>query len=365
MKIVRTEIYRYNIKMEPFVIATGTMYHASNVLIKMFTDEGITGIGECSPFPFIVGETQDTCMVMAKYFGEQLKGKDPLDIQARWNEIEALTARNATAKSAFDMALYDIGAKHAKQPLYKFLNGEKREVETDITIGIGTPDEMKNAALKYVSQGATMLKIKLGKKAKEDVERIRAIRTAIGTNIKLRVDANQGWSFEDALFALNELAQYDIQFCEQPMRTWLDDFLPELNAQSKVPIMADESCYHAQDARRLIKTNSCKYINIKFAKSGGFTESKKIHDIANAANMPCMIGSMLESRLALTANLHFAYASPNVQFFDLDTSIMGQLQDPVIGGVQYKGFHLHIDDAIGIGADVDEVFLNNCEKIIV
>lgn len=323
MKIVRTEIYRYNIKMEPFVIATGTMYHASNVLIKVFTDEGIVGIGECSPFPFIVGETQDTCMVMLKYFAEHVKGKDPLDIEARWNEIEALTARNATAKSAFDMALYDIAAKAANLPLYQYLKGEKRNVETDITIGIGTPEEMSAASLKYVEQGASMLKIKLGKKVKDDIERIKVIRQAVGKNIKIRVDANQGWNFEDAGFALNELAQYEIQFCEQPMRTWFDDLLPELNAEVKIPIMADESCYHAQDARRLIKTNSCKYINIKFAKSGGFTESKKIHDTAAAADMPCMIGSMLESRLALTANLHFAYASPNVQFFDLDTCIMG------------------------------------------
>jgi L-alanine-DL-glutamate epimerase-like enolase superfamily enzyme len=221
-------------------------------------------------------------------------------------------------------------AKHANKPLYQFLGGSIRKVETDITIGIGIAEEMAEQALKYKAQGATMLKIKLGKKVKEDIQRIAAIRKAVGNEMEIRIDANQGWEFDDALFALQSLDEYKINFCEQPMRSWYDDLLPELVKQSPIPIMADESCYHHQDARRLIKTNSCSYINIKFAKSGGISEAKKIHDVAAAAQMPCMIGSMLESRLALTANLHFAYAAPNVRFFDLDTCIMGQLEDPVI-----------------------------------
>jgi L-alanine-DL-glutamate epimerase-like enolase superfamily enzyme len=125
--------------------------------------------------------------------------------------------------------------------------------------------------------------------------------------------------------------------------------------------MADESCYNHHDARRLIKTKSCHSLNIKFAKSGGITEARKIHDTALEGGMPCMIGSMLESRLALTANLHFAYASPNVLFFDLDTCLLGQLEDPVTGGLTYSGFFLDIPDGIGIGADVDENFLSACD----
>jgi L-alanine-DL-glutamate epimerase-like enolase superfamily enzyme len=154
----------------------------------------------------------------------------------------------------------------------------------------------------------------------------------------------------------------NIEFCEQPMRTWHDDHLPELCEKSPIAIMADESCYHHHDAERLIKTKSCHSINIKFAKSGGIAEAKKIHDLAEEAGIPGMIGSMLESRLALTANLHFAYASPNILFFDLDTCLMGQLEDPVIGGVTYSGFFLDVADNIGIGADVDESFLKNCDR---
>jgi len=362
MKITHTDIFRYSIKMEPFAIATGTMHYAQNIFIRIHTSAGIYGVGECSAFPFITGETQETCLAMAKDFAQLLKGKDALDIQGRLKELDDFTARNPTAKSAFDMALHDIAAKASDQPLYQFLGGTKRSIETDITIGIGTPYEMAEQALEYQQDGAHILKIKLGKKVAEDLERIEEIRRAVKPEMELRIDANQGWSFIDAVYALQSMKDMKIEFCEQPMRTWYDDHLPELCEKSPIAIMADESCYHHYDAERLIKTKSCHSINIKFAKSGGIMEAKKIHDLAEEAGIPCMIGSMLESRLALTANLHFAYANPNILFFDLDTCIMGQLEDPVVGGVIYNGFFLDVNDDIGIGADVEESFLKNCDQ---
>lgn len=362
MHITHTDIFRFSIRMEPFVIATGTMHFAQNVLVRIHTSTGIVGLGECSAFPMIVGETQETCIAMAKDFAQILKHKNPLDITACLQDLDAYAAHNATIKSAFDMALYDIASKAVNQPLYQFLGGEKRTIETDMTIGIGTPEEMAASAAKFQQQGATILKIKLGKKVTDDLARIKEIRLAVNPTMKLRIDANQGWHFEEALRALQSLEEYNIEFCEQPMRTWYDDLLPELCAKSPIKIMADESCYNHHDARKLINSASCDSINIKFAKSGGIAEAKRIHDVAQKANIPCMIGSMLESRLALTANLHFAYASPNIQYFDLDTCLLGQLEDPIIGGVTYKGFFLDIPDAPGIGADVEEDFLDKCES---
>ncbi|MBS1504577.1 MAG: dipeptide epimerase, partial [Bacteroidetes bacterium] len=131
MKITHTDIYRFSIPMEPFTIATGTMDHAQNVFIRVHTDAGFYGVGECSAFPMIVGETQDTCLVIAKEFARLWKGRDALDIPARLQQLHDFTARNSTIKSAFDMALYDIAAKHAGQPLYQFLGGSRREVESD------------------------------------------------------------------------------------------------------------------------------------------------------------------------------------------------------------------------------------------
>jgi L-alanine-DL-glutamate epimerase-like enolase superfamily enzyme len=362
MKITHIELYRFSIPMEPFVIATGTMHFAQNVLVKIYTDAGIYGIGECSAFPMIVGETQETCLAMGKDFAQIWIGKNPLEIPERMQDLLAYADHNATIKSAFDMALFDIAAKHAKLPLYQFLGGHQRLIETDMTIGIDTPEGMAQTAIKHQQNGCRIIKIKLGKKVQEDIERVKQIRAAVGKEMILRLDANQGWSFDDALFALGELESQDIEFCEQPMRTWYDDRLPELAINSKIKIMADESCYHHHDARRLINSKACEYLNIKFAKSGGILEAQKIHEEALQHGVKCMIGSMLESRIALSANLHFALASPNVVFFDLDTCLLGHLVDPVIGGLSYDGYFLSVPESYGIGADVDPTFLTQCEK---
>lgn len=351
--------------MEPFTIATGTMGHAQNVFIRVHTDAGFYGVGECSAFPMIVGETQDTCLVMAREFARLWKGKDALNIPARLQQLHDFTAGNSTIKSAFDIALYDIAAKSAGLPLYRFLGGSKRRVETDITIGISEPSVMARKAAELKQTGASVLKVKLGKDAKSDVERIRQIRQSAGQRMVIRVDANQGWSFDDAVFALQAIGRYDIEFCEQPMRTWYDDRLPELKKRSPVKIMADESVYNHHDARKQINSNSCDYINIKFSKSGGICEARKIHDLAEEKGISCMMGGMLESRIALSANLHFVYASPGIRFYDMDTCMLGHLVDPCAAGATYDGYVLDIDDTPGIGADADDNFLADCQRFTV
>ena len=347
--------------MVPFTIATGTMTHAQNVFIRIHTNAGFYGVGECSAFPVIVGETQDTCLVMAKDFARLWKGKNALDMLARLQQLHDFTAGNSTIKSAFDIALYDIAAKNAGLPLYQFLGGVKRKIESDITIGIAKPAEMAQKANEFKQSGATILKVKLGKDAKTDVDRIKQIREAVGKGIKIRVDANQGWDFDDAVYALQNISKYNIEFCEQPMRTWYDDRLHELKKLSPVKIMADESVFNQHDARKQIESDSCDYINIKFSKSGGINEAKKIHDLAAEKDIPCMMGGMLESRIALSAKLHFVYASQNIKFYDMDTCMLGHLADPCVGGVKYDGYFLNIDEVPGIGADADDSFLASCE----
>ena len=195
-------------------------------------------------------------------------------------ELDKVAAYNTTIKSAFDMALYDIASKAANLPLYKFLHGEKRTIETDITIGIGSIDQMVNKAIEFEEKGANILKIKIGKDAYEDIEKISAIRQAVRATMKIRVDANQGWEYEDAVFALQALDQFDVEFCEQPMHRSYDDYLPDLCHNAAVAVMADESCYNYHDARRLIKSKACDAINIKLAKSGGIGEALKIVGVA-------------------------------------------------------------------------------------
>ncbi len=362
MKITHTEIYRLSIPMEPFVIATGTMSYAQNTFVRIHTNQGIYGVGECSAFPMIVGETQDTCLVLARDFAQLWKGRDPLAIPERLAELDAFVARNTTIKSAFDMALYDLAAKHAGMPLYRFLGGDVRHIATDITVGIAEPEEMAAKALIFKEQGATVLKVKLGKRPVDDIARIRAIRERVGAALPIRIDANQGWRFDEAVAALQGLRPFDIQFCEQPMRSYDDHLLPQLRKETTIPIMADESCYDHHDAERLAIQGACDYINIKFSKSGGIAEALRIQQTAAKHHIPCMIGGMLESRLALSAKVHFAYAASNVQFFDMDTCLLGHLEDPVESGVQFSGYNLSLPEHPGIGADIDPAFLRNCER---
>lgn len=365
MIIQAVSIYKLSIPMHPFTIATGTMHFAQNIFIRVHTDAGITGHGECSAFPMIAGETQNTCYEMAKDFAALWKGKDPLETERRMNELHAFTAFNSTIKSAFDMALFDMAAQAAGQPLYKFLGGEKKELETDLTIGIGAPGGMAEQAREFIGRGVRIIKVKLGKNAQEDVERVKMIREAVGPGIALRIDANQGWEYEDALYALQSMYNYDIEFCEQPMRYWNDDKLPLLKSLSPIPIMADESVFDHHDAQRLIAADACTYVNIKFAKSGGILEAQRINSVCEARQVPCMMGGMLESRMALTAFAHFATAHDNIRFYDMDTCMLGHQTDPVTGGVQYNGFFLELPDVPGIGADIDEAFLSHCEQVTV
>lgn len=365
MNILRTEIYKFSIPMHPFTIATGTMDYAQNIFIRIHTDAGNYGVGECSAFPMIVGETQSTCFEMAKDFAKLWKGKDPLKIEERMAELHSFTAFNSTIKSAFDMALYDIAAKEAEMPLYKFLHGAKKEIETDLTIGIDTPRNMAATAREYKEKGVRIIKIKLGKNGNEDIERLKQIRLAVGNDILLRIDANQGWDFDTAVFVLQEFGKYNIQFCEQPMRYWDDDKLPALRKSSPVKIMADESVFDHHDAKRLIASAGCDYVNIKFSKSGGILEAEKTNKVCEKSNIPCMIGGMLESRVALTAFGHFALAHPNIIFYDMDTCMLGHKLDPVKGGIIFNGLFPKVPDSPGIGADADDDFLKGLVKIII
>jgi o-succinylbenzoate synthase len=362
MTITHTDIWKFSIPMHPFTIATGTMYFAQNIFIRIHLSNGMYGVGECSAFPMITGETQATCYEMAKEFAALWKNQDPRDIDIRLQQLDNFTAYNRTIKSAFDMALYDIAAKLDNEPLHIYLGGRsKKPLETDVTVGIEQAPVMAQKAHDFVKQGARIIKVKLGKQPDDDIERIRLIRETIGPQVKLRIDANQGWSYDDALYVLTTIARHQIEFCEQPMRQWDDHLLPALRKNSPVPIMADESVYDHRDAARLISAHACDAVNIKFAKSGGIAEAVRIHDVCKRNNIPCMMGGMLESRVALTAFAHFALAHDNVVYYDMDTCMLGHKEDPVTGGVKYSGFIIETPSEPGIGADADNNFLSRCE----
>ncbi|MDF2454009.1 MAG: mandelate racemase [Cytophagaceae bacterium] len=367
ISIDHINIYASPIKLkEPFVISLGPLTHAENVVIEIRTQQGLTGFGECSPFLTINGESMGTSVVVAQLLAKVLKGKNVLDIEGCVAAMDKIIYGNSSIKSAFDMALYDLAAQHAELPLYAFLGGTKNKIiQTDYTISLGPLEKMVRDAQRIKDHGFQIIKVKLGGTKEDDIQRVKSIRTAIGPEITLRIDANQGWTPLDAIEILKTIAPYDIQHCEEPIPRWQFMKLPFLCAQSPIPIMADESCFDEHDAERLIELQACDSINVKLGKSGGIFKALKIIRLAEQAKRDIQIGGFLESRLAFTASAHLALCSDQILHYDFDTPMMFE-EDPVQGGIQYgeKGI-VEVPDGPGLGAVMDANYLKRLNKITV
>lgn len=365
MMIDRIGIYPFDIELEePFKIATMTVDKAYNILIHIETNQGLDGWGEGSSFRSIVGETQAINLAAAQEIRSILLGKNPLNLHQRVREMEAWLPFNPTLRSAFDMALYDIAAKFAGLPLYAFLGGEKRVIETDLTIGIGDPAVVAEKALTIVDKGFNKIKTKVGIDSKADFLRLKNIREAVGTNVKIRIDANQGWDRVTAANNLRKFEAFDIEFCEQPLRA--DDLagMKYLSTQTSIPIMADESIFSPQDALKIIEMGAAPMLNIKLSKSGGIFNGVRIAHIAESARIPCMTGCMSESNLANTAFAHFAMAHPIVQYFDLDANL-GHINEPIHGGVILEQGEVKFpeEELPGIGAWPETDYIESLESL--
>lgn len=359
------EIYQSRIALkEPFKISLGTLTHAENVIVVIRTNVGITGYGECSPFMTINGESMETGFVVAQYLAKILKGKNPLDIEGCTRLMDGVIFGNSSIKSAFDMALYDIAAQNAGLPLYSFLGGKKnKEIITDYTVSIDNPTKMAADAAKIKDNGFQVIKVKLGH-GEDDVERIRMIRDAVGMDIPIRIDANQGWDKESSIKILRQLAPFNIQHCEEPIPRWDFMNLPYIRKNSPIKIMADESCCDHHDAQRLIDLQACDYFNLKLGKSGGIFKALKIIQLAEMNGIKIQVGGFLESRLAFTAAAHLSLVSDAITYYDFDTPLMF-VDDPVSGGITYdsKGV-VTVPGQPGLGAKIEAGYLKKLNKVI-
>lgn len=359
LKITEIQIYQCPIKLkEPFIISLGKLTHAENIIVRIKTNNGLEGFGEASPFMTINGENMQTAFIIGSILAKKLIGVNPIDINNCHLTMDKIVYANTSIKSAFDIALYDIASQNANLPLYKFLGGKNNKtLITDYTVSIDEPKKMANDALKIVNNGFQIIKVKLGQTTELDVERIKAIRDAVGMLIPIRIDANQGWSFDTAVETLSKLEKFKIQHCEEPIPRWDFMNLPKLKELSPIPIMADESCCDHHDAQRLIDINACNLFNIKLGKSSGIFNALKIIDIANKNNVELQIGGFLESRLAFTASAHLALVSDLVKHCDFDTPLMF-VDDPVIDGIKYKNNgEIILPESIGLGAKFEEKYL--------
>ena len=336
---------------EPFIISLGRLDYADNVVVKITTESGLIGYGECSPFRSIHGETAETCFSIGRLISEVFIGKNALNIEELVLLMDKVIFGNTSIKSAFDIALYDISAQAAGLPLYEFLGGKNdKPIATDYTVSIDSIDKMSADAKKILQAGYPVIKVKLGGDPGEDILRMKSIRAAVGNEIPIRIDANQGWTKEDAIFVLSNLQELNIQHCEEPIlkQNFLD--LPEIRMKSSIPIMADESCCDHLDAARLIRIGACDLFNIKLGKSGGIFKALKILKLAEKNNIIMQVGGFLESRLGFTASAHLALSSQNIKFYDFDTPLMFE-EDPIKGGIQYGSNGLiEVPSGIGLGA---------------
>jgi L-alanine-DL-glutamate epimerase-like enolase superfamily enzyme len=363
LKITDIEIFLFDIPLtSPFRIAIGEMKAANDLLIRIRTDQGIVGLGEACPFPSITGETQATNAAAAISIRDLLIGEDPLAIDALLRKIGPLVHSNPSAVAAFDMALHDILGKVAGLPLFRLLGGTKTTFETDITTSLETLENMTAESKKYADMGYKTLKVKVGLDPDEDFARLSAIRGAVGPKVAIRIDANQGWTVPQAVYALRKMEPLAIEFCEQPVLASDTAGLRAVRSQSPIAIMADEALFGPADAVKLIRAEACDSFNIKLMKAGGILNAIRIAHIADAANMRCMAGCMLESKLALTAAAHVVASQANIVYADLDGN-SEHVTDPIIDGMTVKAGVLTLPEKPGLGCDVDPDFVKKLRKV--
>ena len=367
ISISQVEIYKLRIPLtEPFITSLAKEEDVENVIVVIRTSNGITGFGECSPYMPINGESIDTCFIVGQYFAKLMKGKDPLIITERLAEMDRLIYGNSSIKSAFDMALHDIIGQSKGVPIYKLFGGKNnKELVTDYTVSLDNAEKMAADAVKIKEAGYPAIKVKLGQSRKKDVDRIKLIRDAVGFDIPLRIDANQGWKVKEAIETLNALDAFNIEHCEEPIARWNFMRLRKVKKNSPIPIMADESCSDAHDAERLISLKACDMINIKVGKAGGLVNAYEIIKLADKVDMQLQVGAFLESRLGMTASAHLALCSDNITYCDFDTPLMFS-EDVVSGGLTYhENGVMILPDTPGLGASIEQSYLDKLEKVII
>ena len=352
MKIAKIETAEVNIPLvTPFKTALRTVDSVNDIVVRITADDGQRGYGEAPPTAVITGETKGSIRcAIEEFIAPPLIGMEIENLDGIMRVLHKSMVKNTSAKAAVDMAVYDLFAKSCGKPLYQVLGGCKGEIETDLTISVNETEEMVKDSLLAIQQGFRILKIKVGKEGQKDVERIKAIRQAVGPGIKLRIDANQGWSAKDAVRIIRKLEDMGIEMdlVEQPVSAHDFEGMKLVTSQVQTPILADESVFSAMDAIHIIKERAADLINIKLMKTGGIYEALKVCAIAECYEVECMIGCMLESKIAVSAAAHLAAAKEVITRADLDGPSLCS-EDPYSGGPAFMGSRILMNSEPGLG----------------
>ena len=352
MKIKRITTRQIQIPLRtPFKTALRTVSDVHDVLVTVETEDGCVGWGEAPPTAVITGETIGSIEnAVNECIAPALTGMEIEDLDGVMNRLEKCMVKNTSAKAAVDMAVWDLFAQGCKKPLYRILGGSRREMETDLTISVNPVEEMVKDSLEGVKRGFRILKVKVGKGDESDVERMKAIREAVGKDIVLRVDANQGWEEKQAVRLIRRMEDELVgaELIEQPVPAHQIDALRRITMQVDTPVLADESVFSPMDALTILQTHAADLINIKLMKTGGIYQALKICSLAEMFGTECMIGCMLESKLAVSAAAHLAAGRSVITKLDLDGPSLCR-EDPYTGGPEYDGPWIRMNDTPGIG----------------
>ncbi|MDQ4078129.1 MAG: dipeptide epimerase [Chloroflexota bacterium] len=307
--------FRCHLIETPAGIRLSSSYGASptmrgHVQVQLLTDEGIEGWGEASPLTWFTGETPETIKeILESHWLSLLIGEDPHDIPKIHRKLSQDLAANSSARAAIDMALHDLCARAADLPLYKYLgsNGAPTLPRT-YALGISDTATAIAEARRWVKKGYHTLKLKVGGDLGTNVERVAAVREAVGPHVRIRVDANAGYELKGARRLIRALEPFDLELVEQPLPAWDYEGWRALRRAVDVPLMADESLNSPQDALQLVKERLVDYFIIKLIKTGGIHHARHIAAIAETADVECIVSTPFDTEIGAAAVMHLAFS---------------------------------------------------------
>lgn len=333
----------------------GIRRNAPALIVELVTDEGIVGLGEC------VGPTIPTIQaIVEKEFKPFLIGKDPMQTELILHQLEEYILNWSQigyyAMAGIDIALLDLKSKILNTPLYNLLGGlYKKEVEFAGYLFIDDPLINAREAEEIVKKGYREIKIKVGRDVDFDTQRIKEIRSAVGPNVKLRIDANQIWSVNTAIKAINKMAEYDLQLVEQPTPYYDIDGLATVSRSVSVPITADESCTTFETALKLIEKRAVAAFTIYPSEAGGLLKAKQIVQLADTYGIWCVTGTWAETGIATVANAHLIASSRNFPFAN-DTHYEWYKSDVLSRPLDLKNGMLTMSQKPGLGLELARDF---------
>lgn len=284
-------------KLYPLAISRGTMSSSRNLFVHI-SDGVHTGTGELSPATGSAW-TAERGQIQIEDLAEAGIPENPFDLDREMRKRHM----HPPAMAALDVALWDLLAKQADMPLYRFLGLPKRSAPTSVTIGINPPEVTRERVPDILHRtGAKALKIKLGSPQGLDHDKehfTAAWESSERFHVKLRVDANGGWTPDQARHMIRWLWERDVDYVEQPLAEGFEHQLPEIYEGRRLPIFCDESVRTSADVPRL--AGKADGVNLKLMKTGGITEALRLVATARACGLKTMIGCMSESSIAIAA----------------------------------------------------------------